>query len=83
MPGPTRRIVIRMATVNSHVDWSPISRTHVPEWIAGTAAGLKLTKQTITTKLSKASSGKATFKIVLETNGRPTTEPKSVSVTAR
>ena len=31
----------------------------------------------------KAASGKATFKIVLKTNGRPTTETKSVTVTAR
>jgi YD repeat-containing protein len=51
--------------------------------IAGKAAGLKLragTKNTITMKLSKAASGKATFKIVLKTNGRPTTETRSVTV---
>jgi sugar lactone lactonase YvrE len=54
--------------------------------IAGKAAGLKLkagAKNTITMKLSKAASGKATFKIVLKTNGRPTTETKVVSVSAR
>ena len=54
--------------------------------IAGKAAGLKLkagAKNTITMKLSKAASGKATFKIVLKTNGRPTTETKSVTVNAR
>ena len=54
--------------------------------ISGKAAGLKLkagAKNTITMKLSKAASGKATFKIVLKTNGRPTTETKSVTVTAR
>ena len=54
--------------------------------IAGKAAGLKLkagVKNTITMKLSKAASGKATFKIVLKTNGRPTTETKSVAVVAK
>jgi hypothetical protein len=34
-------------------------------------------------KLSKAASGKATFKIVLKTNGRPTTETRSVTVNVR
>jgi streptogramin lyase len=54
--------------------------------IAGKAAGLKLkagAKNTITMKLSKAASGKATFRIILKTNGRPTTETKSVNVVAR
>lgn len=54
--------------------------------IAGKAAGLQLkagSKNTITMKMSKAASGKATFKIVLKTNGRPTTETKSVTVAAR
>ncbi len=54
--------------------------------ISGKAAGLKLkagAKNTITMKVSKAASGKATFKIVLKTNGRPTTETKSVTVSAR
>ena len=54
--------------------------------ISGKAAGLKLkagAKNTITMKFSKAASGKATFKIVLKTNGRPTTETKSVTVSAR
>jgi sugar lactone lactonase YvrE len=54
--------------------------------IAGKAAGLKLkagAKNRITMKMSKAASGKATFRIVLKTNGRPTTETKSVTVTAR
>jgi sugar lactone lactonase YvrE len=54
--------------------------------IAGKAAGLKLkagARNTITMKLSKAASGKATFKIVLKTNGRPTTETRSVTVKAR
>jgi sugar lactone lactonase YvrE len=49
--------------------------------IAGKAAGLKLKaggKNTIEMKLAKAASGNATFKIVLETNGRPTTETRSV-----
>lgn len=54
--------------------------------ISGKAAGLKLkagAKNTITMKFSKAESGKATFKIVLKTNGRPTTETKSVAVSAK
>ena len=54
--------------------------------ISGKAAGLKLkagAKNTITMKFSKAASGKATFKIVLKTNGRPTTETKSVSVSSK
>ncbi len=54
--------------------------------ISGKAAGLKLkagAKNTIQMKFSKASSGKATFKIVLKTNGRPTTETRSVKVKAR
>lgn len=54
--------------------------------IAGKAAGLKLkagAKNTITMKFSKAASGKATFKIVLKTNGRPTTETRSVTVSAK
>jgi hypothetical protein len=33
-------------------------------------------------RFSKAGSGKATFKIVLKTNGRPTTETKSVRVSS-
>jgi streptogramin lyase len=54
--------------------------------ISGKAAGLKLkagAKNTITMRFSKATSGKATFKIVLKTNGRSTTETKSVTVNAR
>jgi sugar lactone lactonase YvrE len=54
--------------------------------ISGKAAGLKLkagAKNTITMKFSKAASGKATFTIVLKTNGRPTTETKSVTVNAK
>jgi sugar lactone lactonase YvrE len=54
--------------------------------ISGKAAGLKLkagAKNTITMKFSKAGAGKATFRIVLKTNGRPTTETKSVTVSAR
>jgi sugar lactone lactonase YvrE len=54
--------------------------------ISGKAAGLKLkagAKNTITMKFSKAAAGKATFKIVLKTNGRPTTETKNVNVVAR
>lgn len=54
--------------------------------ISGKAAGLKLkagARNTIVMKLSKAASGKATFKIVLKTNGRPTTETRSVTVNAR
>ncbi len=54
--------------------------------ISGKAAGLKLkagARNTITMKMAKAASGKATFKIVLRTNGRPTTETKSVTVSAR
>jgi sugar lactone lactonase YvrE len=53
--------------------------------IAGKVAGLKLKpgKNTILMRLSKAASGKATFKIVLKTNGRPTTETRSVTVKAR
>ena len=57
--------------------------------IAGAAAGLKLKagkRTVIEIKLSKsalakaAASGSATFKIVLKTNGRPTTETRSVTV---
>ena len=54
--------------------------------ISGKAAGLKLkagAKNTIQMKMSKAASGKATFRIVLQTNGRPTTEARSVSVSAK
>jgi sugar lactone lactonase YvrE len=54
--------------------------------ISGKAAGLKLkagAKNTIQMRFSKAGSGKATFKIVLKTNGRPTTETRSVTVTSR
>ena len=54
--------------------------------ISGKAAGLKLkagAKNTITMKLSKAASGKATFKIVLETNGRPTTQTRGVTVVSK
>ncbi len=57
--------------------------------IAGTAGGLKLKAGRTTVieiKLAKgalksaAASGKATFKIVLKTNGRPTAETRSVTV---
>jgi hypothetical protein len=54
--------------------------------IAGKAAGLKLkagATNTIVIKLSKARNGKATFKIVLKTNGRPTTETRSVTVVSK
>ena len=54
--------------------------------ISGKAAGLKLkagAKNVIQMKFAKAASGKATFKIVLKTNGRPTTETRSVTVKAR
>jgi sugar lactone lactonase YvrE len=54
--------------------------------ISGKAAGLKLRaggKNVITMKFAKAASGKATFKIVLKTNGRPTTETRSVTVKVR
>ena len=54
--------------------------------ISGKAAGLKLragAKNTIAMKLSKPGSGKATFKIVLQTNGRPTTETRSVTVVSK
>jgi sugar lactone lactonase YvrE len=54
--------------------------------ISGKAAGLKLragAKSTITMKFSKAAAGKASFRIVLKTNGRPTIETKSVTVNAR
>lgn len=54
--------------------------------ISGKAAGLKLkagAKNTITMKFAKAAAGKATFKIVLSTNGRPTTETKGVTVSAK
>jgi len=64
----------------------PATATLAGPGIAGKAAGLKLkagAKNTITMKLSKAASGKATFKIVLKTNGRPTTETRSVKVTVR
>lgn len=54
--------------------------------ISGKAAGLKLkagAKNVITMKFTKAGSGKATFKIVLKTNGRPTTETRSVKVSGK
>jgi DNA-binding beta-propeller fold protein YncE len=54
--------------------------------ISGKAGGLKLkagAKNTITMTFSKAASGKATFKIVLKTNGRPTTETRSVTVAVK
>jgi sugar lactone lactonase YvrE len=54
--------------------------------ISGKAAGLQLkagAKNVITMRFSKAASGKATFKIVLKTNGRPTTETRSVTVAGR
>ena len=38
---------------------------------------------TITIPLAKAASGPATFTIVLKTNGRPTTQTRAVSLTAR
>jgi sugar lactone lactonase YvrE len=64
----------------------PATATLTGPGIAGKAAGLKLkagAKNTITMKLSKAASGKATFTIVLGTNGRPTTEKRSVKVAVR
>jgi hypothetical protein len=54
--------------------------------ISGKASGLKLkagAKNVITMKFSKAASGKATFEIVLKTNGRPTTETRTVAVKAK
>jgi streptogramin lyase len=53
--------------------------------IAGRAAGLRLKagqRNVITMRFSKAASGRATFTIVLRTNGGPTTETRSVAVTA-
>jgi sugar lactone lactonase YvrE len=64
----------------------PATATLTGPGIAGKAGGLKLkagAKNTITMKLSKAASGKATFKIVLKTNGRSTTETRSVKVAVR
>ncbi len=64
----------------------PATATLTGPGIAGKAAGLRLkagAKNTITMKLSKAASGKATFKIVLKTSGRPTTETRSVTVAVR
>jgi len=64
----------------------PATATLAGPGIAGKAGGLKLkagAKNTITMKLSKAASGKATFKIVLKTNGRSTTETRSVKVAVR
>ncbi len=40
-------------------------------------------KSTVLSIPVKGASGKATFTIVLKTNGRPTTQVASVSVTAR
>jgi sugar lactone lactonase YvrE len=54
--------------------------------ISGKAAGLKLkagARNTIAMKLSKAASGKATFRIVLKTNGRPMAETRTVTLTSR
>jgi DNA-binding beta-propeller fold protein YncE len=54
--------------------------------ISAKAAGLKLkagARNVITMKFAKAASGKATFRIVLKTNGRPTTETRGVAVKVR
>jgi sugar lactone lactonase YvrE len=61
----------------------PATATLTGPGISGRAAGLKLkagARNTISMKLSKAASGKATFRIVLRTNGRPTTESRTVSL---
>jgi len=48
-------------------------------------ASVKVTagKSTVLSIPAKGSSGKAQFKIVLKTNGRPTTQVATVNVTAR
>ncbi|HXG75951.1 MAG TPA: 6-bladed beta-propeller [Gaiellaceae bacterium] len=54
--------------------------------ISGKAAGLKLkagARNVIEMRFSKAGPGKAIFKIVLQTNGRPTIETRSVTVSGR
>ena len=64
----------------------PATATLTASGISGKAAGLKLkagAKNTISMRLTKAASGKATFRIVLKTNGRPTTETRIVTLTSK
>lgn len=64
----------------------PATATLIGPGISGKAADLQLkagARNTISMRLTKAASGKATFKIVLKTNGRPTTETRGLTLTAR
>ncbi len=64
----------------------PATATLTGSGISGKAAGLKLkagARNTISMRLTKAASGKATFRIVLKTNGRPTTETRSVTLVSK
>ena len=64
----------------------PATATLTGPGISGKATGLKLkagARNTISMRLAKAASGKATFKIVLRTNGRPTTETRTVTLTSK
>lgn len=83
--GGTAKIAYTLSGVACPAEVGAIATVTGPG-ISGKAAGLKLragAKNVITMKFSKAASGKATFKIVLKTNGRPTTETKSVAVVAK
>lgn len=64
----------------------PATATLTGSGIAGKASGLKLhagARNTISMRLTKAASGRATFRIVLQTNGRPTTETRGVNLTSK
>jgi sugar lactone lactonase YvrE len=64
----------------------PATATLTGPGISGKAAGLKLkagARNTISMRLTKAASGKATFRIVLKTNGRQTAETRAVTLTSR
>jgi streptogramin lyase len=82
--GGTARIAYTLSGVACPAEVGAVATVAGPG-ISGKAAGLKLkagAKNVITMKFSKAASGKATFKIVLKTNGRPTTETANVTVKA-
>jgi sugar lactone lactonase YvrE len=83
--GGSAKIVYTLSGVACPAEVGAVATVTGPG-ISGKAAGLKLkagAKNVIQMKFAKAASGKATFKIVLKTNGRPTTETKSVTVNAR
>lgn len=83
--GGTAKIAYTLSGVACPAEVGAVATVTGPG-ISGKAAGLKLkvgAKNVITMKFSKAATGKATFKIVLKTNGRTTTEARSVTVSAR